>query len=123
MPRSRRPRFLVSLTLLQSVLFSALLVAVAAAARPATLAAQVLYGSVVGNVTDDTGGAMPGATVVIVHSETGASHEAVTDSTGWYRFSTLQPGTYAMTVKLTGVRTFCREQIPVTLNSVTRVAA
>src|SRR5260370_17859779 len=123
MPRSRRPRFLVALTLLQSVLLIALLVALATAARPATLAAQVLYGSVGGEGGDDAGGAMAGASVVLVQRETGASHEAVTDSTGWYRFSTLQPGTYAMTVKLTGFRTFSREQIPVTLNSVTRVDA
>jgi hypothetical protein len=121
MPRSRRPRFPVSLTLLRSVLFGALVLALAAS--QATLAAQVLYGSLVGNVTDDTGGAMPGATVVIVRSETGASHEAVTDSAGRYQFSTLQPGTYTMTVKLTGFRTFSRQQIPVTLNSVTRVDA
>jgi len=51
---------------------------------------------------------VPGATVTITHSETGASHEAVTDANGTYRFSTVQPGTYTMTVKLTGFRTFTR---------------
>jgi len=92
-------------------------------ARPATLDAQVLYGSLVGNVIDDTGGAMPGATVVLIHSETGGSHEAVTDTVGAYRFSNLQPGAYAMTVKLTGFRTWTRQQIPISLNNVTRVDA
>ena len=61
-------------------------------AGPASLAAQVLYGSMVGNITDSSGGAVPGATVTITHSETGASHEAVTDANGTYRFSTVQPG-------------------------------
>jgi hypothetical protein len=113
MQRSRRLMFLVFCVTLPLVLF----------ARPVTLGAQVLYGSMVGNVTDASNAAVPGATVVIVHRETGASHEAVSDTTGAYRFSTLQPGTYTMTVKLTGFRTFSREQIPVTLNSVTRVDA
>ena len=92
-------------------------------AGPASLAAQVLYGSMVGNITDSTGGAVPGATVTITHSETGASHEAVADANGTYRFSTVQPGTYTMTVKLTGFRTFTRENVPVTLNNITRVDA
>ena len=33
-----------------------------------SLQAQVLYGSLVGNVTDDTGAAVPGATVTITHT-------------------------------------------------------
>ncbi len=94
-----------------------------ALAGPASVGAQVLYGSLVGNITDDTGGALPGATVTITQTETGASHEAVTDNSGAYRFSTVQPGTYTITVKLTGFRTFTRERVPVTLNSVTRVDA
>jgi hypothetical protein len=91
--------------------------------RPIPVAAQVLYGSLVGNITDSTSGAVPGATVTITHGETGASHEAVTDANGAYRFPTVQPGTYTMTVKLTGFRTFTRERIPVSLNNVTRVDA
>ena len=82
--------------------------ALAALCVPAVVIAQVLYGSMVGNVTDETGGAVPGATVTITNRETGASHEAVTDANGAYRFSTVQPGTYTMTVKLTGFRTFTR---------------
>ena len=70
-------------------------------APPSRVSAQVLYGSHVGNVTDETGAAVPGAMVTITHGETGASREAVTDAAGAYRFSTLQPGTYAITVKLT----------------------
>jgi hypothetical protein len=84
-------------------------------------AAQVLYGSLVGNVTDETGSAVPGATVTVTQSETGASHEAVTDSTGAYRFTTVQSGTYTVTIKLSGFRTFSRANVPVTLNNVSRV--
>ena len=45
--------------------------------RPSPLAAQVLYGSFVGTVTDETGAAVPGAAVTITHTETGASRDAL----------------------------------------------
>src|SRR5882672_5075230 len=90
---------------------------------PATLPAQVLYGSIVGNVIDESGGATPGATVTIRHRETGASRDSVTDSAGFYRFPNVQSGTYTVTVTLTGFRSFSRSDIPVTLNTATRVDA
>ena len=45
-----------------------LAVAVLLSAFPAS--AQTLYGTLVGNVTDETGLAVPGATVKITHAET-----------------------------------------------------
>ena len=99
------------------------LVLLAVCASPSRLTAQVLYGSLVGNVTDETGAAIPGATVTITHRETGASREGVTDGTGAYRFPALQSGTYTVTVKLSGFRTFTRSEIALTLNTVTRVDA
>jgi Carboxypeptidase regulatory-like domain/TonB dependent receptor len=86
---------------------------------PAT--AQVLYGSIVGNVTDETRGALPGATVTITSNETGASRDVVSDSSGRYSFAAVQPGTYQVTVKVDGFRTFTRRDVAVTLNSVARV--
>jgi hypothetical protein len=86
-----------------------------------TAAAQVLYGSIVGNVTDDTRGAVPGATVTITNTETGASRDAVSDAAGRYNFPAVQPGTYQVTVKVDGFRTFTRQDVGVTLNSVARV--
>jgi len=88
---------------------------------PSSALAQVLYGSLLGNVTDETGSAVPGATVTITQRETRASHEAITDSAGAYHFTTVPSGTYKVTGKLHGFRTFTRTQVPVTLNNVTRV--
>ena len=76
-------------------------IALCALASPAV--GQVLYGSIVGNVVDETRGTLPGATVTIVHNESGQSRETVTDSTGAYRFTAVQPGTYTVTVKLDGL--------------------
>jgi hypothetical protein len=85
------------------------------------LEAQVLYGSIVGNVTDNTGAALPGATVTITHAQTGTAREAITDGTGAYRFPTLQPGAYTVDVKLEGFSNATRSDVVVSLNSVTRI--
>jgi Carboxypeptidase regulatory-like domain len=90
-------------------------------ALTSTAAAQVLYGSIVGNIMDDTRGAVPGATVTITNTETGASRDVVSDATGRYSFPAVQPGTYQVTVKVDGFRTFTRQDVAVTLNSVARV--
>lgn len=107
----------------QSLLLMTAAVFVLALGGPSPVGAQVLYGSLVGNVTDETGAAIPGATVTIANKENAASRDTTTDSSGSFRFANVQPGTYTMTVQLTGFRTFTRSDIPVTLNSVTRADA
>jgi hypothetical protein len=92
-----------------------------ACAMPQTTEAQVLYGSLVGNVNDSIGGALPGATVTITHHETKATRETVSDGTGAYRFPTVQTGTYTVAAHLPGFRSFTRTGVPVTLNNATRV--
>jgi len=66
---------------------------------------------------------MPGAAVTVTNNETKATRESVSDSGGAYQFPSLQPGTYAVVVKLTGFQPFTRASVPVTLNTVTRVEA
>src|SRR5262245_14319952 len=85
--------------------------------------AQVLYGSIVGNVHDSTGAILPGATVTILHEETRLTREAITDGAGGYTFTAVPSGTYVVKVSLVGFRTFTRPSVPVTLNTVTRVDA
>src|ERR671913_2611735 len=38
-----------------------------------------------GTVTDPTGGAMPGASIVVLNNETGQSHDTVSNESGFYR--------------------------------------
>ena len=97
----------------------AVLFAVAAGASAA--GAQVLYGSIVGNVHDSTGAALPGATVLIRHEETRLTRETTSDARGGYTFTAVPSGTYTVTVTMQGFRTFARPGVPVTLNNVTRV--
>ena len=65
----------------------------------ATASAQFRAG-VQGTVTDSAGGVVPGARVVLTNKETGQQQEATTSGEGFYRFSSLPPGTYSVTVEV-----------------------
>lgn len=91
-----------------------------ALALPQMGKAQVLYGSITGNVTDSNGAAVAGATVTITHKETGQSRDGVTDAQGSYDFPTVQAGTYTVKVTKQGFKTVSRDNIVVTLNNITR---
>lgn len=82
---------------------------------------QILYGGLVGNVTDQSGSAVPGAKVTINHVDTGTTREATTNESGTYRFPTITPGTYSVRVRADGFRTFSQSGAEVTANSVTRI--
>ena len=99
----------------------ACLALLAALLVPQASQAQVLYGSLVGNVKDTSGATMPGATVTITNNDTKLTRETVTNSTGGYDFATVPTGSY--TVKLTqqGFKSITRNNVLVTLNGVTRV--
>jgi hypothetical protein len=85
--------------------------------------AQVLYGSLVGNVKDASGASIAGATVTVMQAQTQFSRNAVTDSSGQYSLSTLSPGDYQVKISASGFKTSATEHVPVVLNSVSRVDA
>src|SRR5262245_4715194 len=82
---------------------------------------QVLYGTVVGNVKDTTGAAVPGATVTIVNTKTNASRETVTNESGAFTVSNLLAGTYTVKIGLTGFKEFTQTDVNVSNNDVARV--
>jgi hypothetical protein len=59
---------------------AAAILAVSLPAAPAH--AQILYGSIVGTVTDAQGAKVPGATVTIVNKDTNLTRDTVTDGEG-----------------------------------------
>src|SRR5262249_45637316 len=83
---------------------------------PHPAAAQLPYGSLGGNIPDESHGGVPAATIAITHNGTGASRETTSDDQGAYRFASLQPGTYTVTVKVDGFRTLSRQDVVITLN-------
>lgn len=83
-----------------------LLLSLAAAAflAPASIVlCQTSTGAdVFGLVRDDTGAALPGASVVLTNDATGVAHETQTAANGAYRLSGLPPGEYTLHATLAG---------------------
>jgi hypothetical protein len=100
---------------------SALLCLLVLSSQPAS--AQVAFGSIVGNVTDDSGGGMSGATIKITLILTNDSRSVVTNDAGAYTITTVNPGTYRVEVTRPGFRTFAASDILVNQNNVVRVDA
>lgn len=93
----------------------------ALAIAPAAAHAQVLYGSVVVDVRDDSGAAVPGADVTLVQQETNWTRSGVSSDTGLATFATVPPGTFKITVSLTGFKEYVTTGVSVLQNDVTRV--
>jgi outer membrane receptor protein involved in Fe transport len=85
------------------------------------LAAQALYGTVTGTVTDAQGASIPGATVTIRDENTGLELTTVTDGTGTYTLRNVAGGTYTLRATLQGFKEFVQTGIPVTAGSIARI--
>jgi hypothetical protein len=81
------------------------LVALCAAALLATVsgvAAQERFGGIAGVVVDPSKAAVPGATITVTNSQTGAVRTTVSGPDGSFRISDLDPGRYNVVVELQG---------------------
>ena len=83
--------------------------------------AQVLYGTLTGNVTDPAGAVVPRVHVEVTDQNTNVKHETNTDERGVYRFSDLQPGSYQVSVTAISFKKFTETNVPVQANAVMRV--
>ena len=88
---------------------------------PGSLNAQVLYGSITGNVTDKAGLAMPAAQVEALNTATGVARQATTDMRGAFAFNDLQPGAYKFTISAPSFSTAVENNIQLDANTVRRV--
>jgi hypothetical protein len=61
--------------------------------------AQTITGSISGAVMDQTGGMIPGATVMLTNEKTGQARGSTSDSEGRFNFAALQPGPYALKIE------------------------
>src|SRR5262245_28269407 len=78
-----------------------ILVALALAA-PSSWAQESASSGIVGQVTDSTRGALPGATVTVTNTGPNAQRTTVTDSEGRFTIPNLPPATYQIRVELSG---------------------
>ena len=87
----------------------------------ATLHAQTFRGGIQGAVVDETGAALPGATVTAANTGTGLTRTVQTDSSGNYFFSELPLGDYNVTATLTGFKTQTVKGVHVEVSASQRV--
>ena len=83
--------------------------------------AQVLYGSVTGNVSDQSGAVVPNASVSLTNTGTGQVREATTGDDGAYTITSVLPGIYDLKVTKQGFTTYSETSVNVTANNILRV--
>src|SRR5436309_15345188 len=88
---------------LKSICFSSLVLLGLGVA--VALYGQQIRGSIVGNVTDSSGAAVPGADVSVTNEGTGIAVKTTTDTTGTYAVAELLAGTYQVNVTNQGFKT------------------
>jgi hypothetical protein len=70
-------------------------------------------GTITGTLTDQTGAAVPGATVVVRNTDTGIERSTTSNDSGIYVATFLQPGHYEVTVSKTGFAKILRKDLTV----------
>src|SRR3954462_10397062 len=88
---------------------------------PSTAAAQAVTGTLLGNITDSSGGAVPGATVTATNFDKNTSRTAVSNESGYYIFSSLPNGTYTVDAELQAFKKMARQGVKVDVNTTVRV--
>jgi hypothetical protein len=92
----------------------ALAAALGLAAGSARAQSQAVNGTIEGTIKDASGGLLPGVTVIVHNTETGAERVVVTDANGLYRAPLLPLGTYQVTAELSGFKKQQQTGIPIT---------
>jgi outer membrane receptor protein involved in Fe transport len=86
-------------------------------------AQTAVTGAITGYVSDSSGNAVPEATVDATEAATGVSSQNVTNSSGIYRFDSLLPGVYSITVSKPGFQQVARKAIRVDAGMSVRIDA
>src|SRR5712691_2040956 len=89
----------------------------------ATVKGQAVYGSIVGTVTDSSGGAVPKAKVTIADVGKGVNFSNTTNESGNYSQTHLIAGLYEVRVEAAGFQTYIQRNVKVEVDSVTQVNA
>ncbi len=82
---------------------------------------QAVNATLLGTVTDSSGGIVPNAKVTVTETNTGVSRSGQSNESGNYTFPDLAPGQYSVTVELSGFKKESRKDIALTVNSSTRI--
>src|SRR5580704_10538357 len=77
------------------------------------LRSQLNTGRISGAITDQSGGAIAGATVSVIDVARGETRPLTTDGSGLYAAPNLLPGTYTVRVEFMGFQTLERQNVQV----------
>ena len=80
-------------------------------AVPCQSAAQAVTGTISGTVADPQGQVIPGATVTVINEATNEPRVTVSDGSGDFQVTNLQPGQYTIRVELQSFRTLERKNV------------
>ena len=92
-------------------------------AAPIALRAQTYYGTIVGNVTDPSGAAIPGAKVTVINTGTSTKSVATTSNTGSYTVPQLAVGTYEVRIEQGKFKQYVATGVTVHVSTNTEVNA
>ena len=90
---------------------------------PTVASAQVLYGSLVGNVTDQSGAPIPNVKVEALNTSNGLLKTSNTDERGAYLFNDLQTGTYKVTLSAPAFGKMQQDNMRINANTTVRFDA
>src|SRR5438093_3189498 len=82
---------------------------------------QIVFGNIVGTVTDTSGGAVPDAKITVTNVGQGVSFNALRNSAGNYEQKHMIPGTYSVKTEKKGVQTYVKDNIAGTADISTEV--
>src|SRR5258708_6549113 len=85
------------------------------------LFSQGNFGRILGDVTDQSGGVISGATVIVVDTQRGVARTLTTDEAGAYNAPTLIPGTYTVRVEAKGFKKIERQNVVLEVGKEVRV--
>ena len=88
------------------------------AAFVSTVWCQTSNGTIVGNVTDKSGGTVAGARITVTSILTGAERDTTTNPEGTYRIDSVAPGTYNVTASASGYATVTNSSLVVPASSI-----
>jgi hypothetical protein len=74
-----------------------------------------------GKVVDAQKASLPGATATLSNTATGFTRDAVSDAAGAFTFSAVPPGTYTLTVALTGFKTSVADKVTLQVDTITEL--
>src|SRR5689334_23232899 len=77
-------------------------------ALPLTATAQDTRGKIAGTVRDNAG-VIPGAAVTITNTDTNVTQNLTTNGSGYFEAPLLNPGTYAVSVQMSGYKAIRRD--------------